>query len=453
LSEEDMQTYRRFVSVLSLTYKRYSDLMQAEAQAREAQIEASLERVRSKAMAMRNSGDLSAAASTVFTELRNLGINPIRSGVGLLTAESRNAKIYSNTSTQEATDLALMGEVALAGHPVFEQQYQSWLNQENYLVALGGKDLASYYKILSAGLNADLGITVKKNQKEYGHWFMFSEGFLYAWSDKEYTDAEMKILERFKNVIELTFRRYIELQKSETQAREAVRQASLDRVRAEIASMRTISDLDRITPLIWNELTILGVPFIRCGVFIMDEPNQVIHTYLSTPDGKAIAAFQLHFGSDTGNGVNQTALRGWREKQVVTLHWTEEEFRNFSHSLVEQGEIASEEGYLTERPPSGLDLHFFPFLQGMLYAGNTEPLSDDDKDLVQSLADAFSTAYARYEDFNRLELAKKEVERTLTDLKAAQTRLIQSEKMASLGELTAGIAHEIQNPLNFVNNF
>jgi len=45
------------------------------------------------------------------------------------------------------------------------------------------------------------------------------------------------------------------------------------------------------------------------------------------------------------------------------------------------------------------------------------------------------------------------LENTLCDLKATQTQLIQSEKMASLGELTAGIAHEIQNPLNFVNNF
>ena len=52
-----------------------------------------------------------------------------------------------------------------------------------------------------------------------------------------------------------------------------------------------------------------------------------------------------------------------------------------------------------------------------------------------------------------LQRQKKETEDTLSDLRATQVQLIQSAKMASLGELTAGIAHEIQNPLNFVNNF
>ncbi len=52
-----------------------------------------------------------------------------------------------------------------------------------------------------------------------------------------------------------------------------------------------------------------------------------------------------------------------------------------------------------------------------------------------------------------LQEQKDKIQNTLTQLKATQAQLIQSEKLASLGELTAGIAHEIQNPLNFVNNF
>jgi signal transduction histidine kinase len=62
-------------------------------------------------------------------------------------------------------------------------------------------------------------------------------------------------------------------------------------------------------------------------------------------------------------------------------------------------------------------------------------------------------AFVLYRNSRQKQKANIVLEKTLADLKSTQSQLLQSEKMASLGELTAGIAHEIQNPLNFVNNF
>jgi signal transduction histidine kinase len=82
-----------------------------------------------------------------------------------------------------------------------------------------------------------------------------------------------------------------------------------------------------------------------------------------------------------------------------------------------------------------------------------EPFSDREIELVSTFADQAAIAIENVRLFESVEARTRDLAKSLEDLRTAQDRLVQTEKLASLGQLTAGIAHEIKNPLNFVNNF
>jgi two-component system, NtrC family, sensor kinase len=82
-----------------------------------------------------------------------------------------------------------------------------------------------------------------------------------------------------------------------------------------------------------------------------------------------------------------------------------------------------------------------------------EPFGEREIELVTTFADQAVIAIENVRLFDDVQKRTQELSKSLEDLRTAQDRLVQTEKLASLGQLTAGIAHEIKNPLNFVNNF
>jgi GAF domain-containing protein len=81
------------------------------------------------------------------------------------------------------------------------------------------------------------------------------------------------------------------------------------------------------------------------------------------------------------------------------------------------------------------------------------PFTDKQIELATTFADQAAIAIENVRLFDSVEARTRELTKSLEELRTAQNRLVQTEKLASLGQLTAGIAHEIKNPLNFVNNF
>ena len=244
-SDEENNTLMRFGKVFQQTYTRFNDLKQAEAQAREAQIEAALERVRSKTMAMHNSQDVGATVVTLFDEVLKLGLDKsIRVGIGILEG-NEGMETWSATSTPDGEVDLKMGMLDMTIHPMLTGLKKAWESGKTcYSYDYIGDDVFRYYEALNNEpeypFQADLD---SLPENEYHKSFFYTEGILFSFAPNPISDEAAKVLDRFAGVFGQTYRRYLDLQKAEEQAREAQIEAALERVRSKAMAMHSSEDL------------------------------------------------------------------------------------------------------------------------------------------------------------------------------------------------------------------
>ena len=465
-TKEEEEILYRFARVFEQTYTRFLDLQKAETRAKEAQIEAALERVRSRAMAMQSSEELKDVAYELRKQLGSLDIRELETCVIILYEGSAEYVTSWSASKSPNTDSGfVISEVRFPkkGVSALEEIIERYENKKmDYVVFNDPAKLSEFFQFLKEydPKTYDVVRETNRNIKPsdlQSYWTVsdFKGGSLLITTSTMPEEHTRKLLRRFANVFGLSYQRFSDLKQAEAQARKAQIETALERVRSRTMAMQHSDELAEASHLLDKEVRGLGIKTWGCAFNIYQKNDSIewfgneaglLPTY--TVPRKGIFKEYYERGQK-GESLYIKEIAG----EVCIAHY------EYMSTLPVVGDVLKQLKETNGSFPSYQIDHVVYFKYGYLLFITREAVPEA-HDIFKQFARVFEQTYTRFLDLQlkeeqavKLVQEKQRLEKTLADLQATQQQLVHAEKMASLGELTAGIAHEIKNPLNFVNNF
>jgi signal transduction histidine kinase len=243
------------------------------------------------------------------------------------------------------------------------------------------------------------------------------------------------------------------------------RRLAVERIRAEAMAMRQSGDLVKIMGMMWQEMVGLGIDIFRLNIRFMEgdqKSARIGRSYYTIPNPRRygiswtsplLVEFneQMTVGEITSSGPrDEKIIAAWQRGEVLSTLVTADEIARRTEFMGNFWGFDQPMPLEENEKKDGVHI-YAPFQYGIV-GFRVDAMSEEYLITTRELTEALSLGYIRYLDFQLLENQKMDLEENLRLLRDTQTQMVMQEKMASLGDLVSGVAHEMNTPLGAVGS-